>query len=309
MEQHAYHRTRRPLVFALALAAAAAMWATLSGAAVARPTSPAAPSGLPLTAGSTYLALGDSVTFGYEESTVVPAPNYRNAGGFAGYPEMLGRELRLRIVNASCPGETSSSFIHVSAQSNGCENSPGNPSVGYRRAYPLHARYRGSQLSFALRYLRSHPGVRLVSLMIGANDLFVCQETTADGCASHAEQQAALGVIERNVRTILATIRHKAGYTGQLAIVNYYSLNYASPIASAESAELNRAQDTAARPYHVVIANAYRTFAVASAHSGNDTCTAGLLTQLGAPGTCGVHPSSAGQTLLAATLEGAIRVG
>jgi hypothetical protein len=32
--------------------------------------------GAPVVPGSRYLALGDSVTFGYEESTVVPAPNY-----------------------------------------------------------------------------------------------------------------------------------------------------------------------------------------------------------------------------------------
>ena len=118
-----------------------------------------------------------------------------------------------------------------------------------------------------------------------------------------------LHVIAKNVRTILSTIRTKAGYTGQLAIVNYYSLDYASPIANAESNELNRTDDAAAKPFHVVIANAYRTFARASVHSGNNSCTAGLLTQLGAPGTCGVHPSYAGQALLAQTLEGAITTG
>jgi hypothetical protein len=44
-------------------------------------------------------------------------------------------------------------------------------------------------------------------------------------------------------------------------------------------------------------------------HSGNDTCTAGLLTQLGNPMTCGVHPSVAGQTLLASTVANAIKIG
>jgi lysophospholipase L1-like esterase len=306
MDQVASRRIRCALIGATALVCSALLWATTSETAVARAIAPNGHGAPPVTTGSGYLALGDSVTFGYEEPTIVPAPDYHDASSFLGYPEMLGTEMHLRVANAACPGETSSSLIHASAQSNGCENVPGASGVSYRKEFPLHVRYAGSQLAYAVRYLKAHPGVRLVSLMIGANDLFLCQETTADGCARSAEQQRVLRVIAKNVRTILSTIRTKAGYTGQLAIVNYYSLDYASPIANAESNELNRTDDTAAKPFRVVIANAYRTFARASAHSGDNSCTAGLLTQLGSPGTCGVHPSYAGQALLAQTLEGAI---
>jgi hypothetical protein len=35
---------------------------------------------------------------------------------------------------------------------------------------------------------------------------------------------------------------------------------------------------------------------------GGSTCGAGLLTQLGMPGNCGIHPSYAGQALLAEAL-------
>jgi lysophospholipase L1-like esterase len=146
------------------------------------------------------------------------------------------------------------------------ERIDGGSGVSYRKQFPFHVRYSGSQLAFAIAYLKAHPGVRLVSLMIGANDLFVCQETTADGCASSTEPRV-LHVIAKNVRTILSGIRTKAGYTGQLAIVNYYSLDCASPIANAESNELNRTDDAAAKPFDVVVANAYRTFARASVHS------------------------------------------
>jgi lysophospholipase L1-like esterase len=309
MDQLASRRTRCALIGATALMCAAVLWALMAATAMAKPAASKRHGALPVVAGSGYLALGDSVTFGYQESTVVPAPVYHDAASFLGYPEMLGAGLHLQVANAACPGETSSSLIHASAQSNGCENVPGGSGVSYRKQFPLHVRYSGSQLAYAVAYLKAHPGVRLVSLMIGANDLFVCQETTADGCASTAEQQRALHVIAKNVRTILSTIRTKADYTGQLAIVNYYSLDYASPIANGESNELNRTDDAAAKPFHVVIADAYRTFARASAHSDNDSCTAGLLTQLGSPGTCGVHPSYAGQALLAQTLEQAITTG
>src|SRR5437660_52532 len=44
----------------------------------------------PVVPGSRYLAIGDSVTFGYMESNVVPAPNYHNASNFLGHPEQFG---------------------------------------------------------------------------------------------------------------------------------------------------------------------------------------------------------------------------
>ncbi|MFL5824626.1 MAG: SGNH/GDSL hydrolase family protein [Solirubrobacteraceae bacterium] len=253
------------------------------------------------------MALGDSVTFGYQEGQVVPKPDYQKASSFLGYPEQLGTELNLRVANASCPGETSSSLINPSAPSNGCENSPGVPHGGYRTAFPLHVHYKGSQLAYALHYLKRHPQVRLVSLMIGANDLFRCQSTTSDGCTSKSEQQAVLGTITRNVKHILSSIRHKAHYSGQLLILNYYSLNYASSFINGTVRALNSTVDGAAKPFGVRIANGFGEFKAASLHSGSNPCTAGLLTQVGG-GKCGVHPSYAGQALLAQAVEKAIRL-
>jgi lysophospholipase L1-like esterase len=260
-----------------------------------------------VTPGSDYLALGDSVTFGYEESSVVPAPNYLDAASLIGYPAMLGSELHLNVANASCPGETSASLVDANAISNGCENTLGQP-TGYRTAFPLHVNYTGSQLAFAVSYLRSHPRTRLVSLMIGANDAFVCDETTADQCTSPSELQALLTSIEKNVTTTLSTIRHQAHYRGQIVIVNYYSLDNASAADNAQTAFLNTAMDTAAKPFGVEIADGFGEWQAASVHSAGDPCTAGLLTQLSGGG-CGIHPSFAGQALLAQSVEDAIAVG
>lgn len=280
--------------------------ALASGSAVAKSlvkaTLTAASRSLPVVPGSQYLALGDSVTFGYMESTVVPAPDYHNAASFHGYPEQLGAELHLSVANAACSGETSSSLINPAAPSNGCENNPAHTDQNYRTDFPLHVRYKGSQLAFALSYLHSHHDVRLVTLMIGANDFFVCQETTSDGCVSSAERNATASTVTKNIHTILSAIRNKAHYAGQIVIVNYYSLNYSSAAVNAESLLINKVQDAAARPYHVKIADSYAEFQAASIHSGNNTCTAGLLTQLSSGG-CGIHPSYAGQALLAQTVE------
>ncbi len=302
---------RRAALTVVALACAALLWGGLAAIAQARSsaTGTALTASTPVTPGSGYLALGDSVTFGYMEPTVLPTPDYANAASFHGYPEMLGSELGLKVENLACPGETSGSLVSASTQSNGCETTPTGTGVAYRKAYPLHAKYSGTQLAYAVRYLKAHSGVRLVSLMIGANDLFLCEDETSDGCASSTEQAPVLAGITRNVHKILTAIRTQAHYNGQLVIVDYYSLDYASALVNNDSEILNRAQTAGAKGFKVRFANAYTTFATASAHSGNDTCTAGLLTQLGGVATsCGVHPSYAGQALLASTVENAITI-
>lgn len=283
----------------------AAVFAGAGGPALAKKPVPIKPSitpRTPISRGSTYLALGDSVTFGYEEANVVPAPNYADAASFLGYPEMIGAALHLKVVNAACPGETSASLVNTSAQSNGCESLSGGATSAYRTLHPLHVSYTGSQLAFAVSYLKKHRDVRLVSLMIGANDGLLCQETTADHCTSLSEQTAVLGQVAKNVHSILVGIRTKANYTGQLAIVNYYSTNYASPTVDLSTQALDKVLDAAARPFHVVIADGYGELGAAAAHSGGNTCTAGLLTQLSSGG-CGIHPSYAGQALLAQAVE------
>jgi lysophospholipase L1-like esterase len=141
--------------------------------------------------------------------------------------------------------------------------------------------------------------------MIGANDLLLCQETTADHCASLTEQATVIGTAEKNIKTILSAIRNKAHYTGQIAFVNYYSPNAAEDSSTAFG---NQALDSAAKPFHVVIADGFGEFATAEAHSNGNPCTAGLLTQL-STGGCGIHPSYAGQSLLAQALEKAIHIG
>lgn len=305
--------TRVRVVAVVSMGVVCALLALTSGPALAQSkhkpkhgaSAPVA-ANLPVIPDSQYLALGDSVTFGYMEPTVVPAPNYANAAAFPGYPEQLGARLRLSVANAACPGETSASLVSASAPSNGCESNPAHLSADNYRIHPLHVKYKGSQLAFALSYLHRHHNVRLITLMIGANDFFLCQETTSDGCAS--EQNATAAKVTKNIHTILSAIRHKAHYTGQLVIVNYYSLNYAVPAVNAESQLLNKVQDTAAKPFNVKIADGYGELQAASAHSGDNTCTAGLLTQL-STGGCGIHPSYAGQALLAQALEKAITIG
>ncbi len=299
---------RRTLTFVVLTACAALGLALVSAPALAKkpakkPTASKITIHTPVTPGSGYLALGDSVPFGYEEQQVVPAPNYADASSFIGYPEDLGAELHLTVANAACPGETSSSLINPSAQSNGCENALGG-GPAYRPMFPLHVKYSGSQLDYAVSYLKTHKNVRLVSLMVGANDLFVCEATTADHCASLVEQAGVIATLSKNDKTILSAIRNKAHYGGQIVLVNYYST---SPALDSITELGNSTVASALKPFHVEIADAFDAFAAASAHSGGDPCKAGLLTQL-STGGCGIHPSYAGAAVLAQAVEEAIHI-
>src|SRR5262249_25579749 len=157
----------------------------------------------------TYLALGDSVAFGYVPPQAVPPPNYQSAHSFAGYPEDVAQALRVGVWNASCPGETTASMLVAGAQSNGCENRLGS-AVGYRTQFPLHVQYQSTQMEYALKYLAVHRHTQLVTINIGANDVFLCQETTTDGCASQAEFQAVLQEIAANLTAIYTQIRDVA---------------------------------------------------------------------------------------------------
>jgi lysophospholipase L1-like esterase len=139
--------------------------------------------------------------------------------------------------------------------------------------------------------------------MVGANDFFLCRSTTSDGCTSAAEQEATLHRIQGNVRRIVARIRKKAHYRGRIVLMRYYSLDYSSAILSSISRAMNRAAYEGAKPYRVSVADGFGEWRAASEHSGRNPCTAGLLAQLGEPGKCDVHPSFAGQALLAQALE------
>jgi lysophospholipase L1-like esterase len=238
---------------------------------------------------------------------VVPAPDYNNQASFLGYPEHLARDLHLKLANAACPGETSASLINFRAQSNTCENALGGAGH-YRFTHPLHVKYNGSQLAYGVSYLRRHHDVRLVSLMIGANDFFLCEKTTSDGCLTAKSQQPLWAKIGRNVHTILSAIRGRAHYRGQIVVVNYYSSDYSSAFVSGILHSIDLAQDRAARPFGVKIADGFGEFKAAAAHSGGNSCTAGLLTQLGSADHCGIHPSYAGQALLAASVLKVIRL-
>jgi len=260
-----------------------------------------------------YLALGDSVAFGYRPSQVTTNAQYENADNFAAYPNDVAAAENLVLVNASCPGETTSSMLSATAQSNGCENSydpnaSTNPVPGgYRTLFPLHASYTGSQIAFAEQFLKAHPTTRLITLDIGANDAFICEaDPERDDCTTQSALTEVATQVETNLAQIYQDLRG-TGYTGPIVTLDYYSTDYASTTGTAGTEFLNNAINAASTSVSppVITANGYAAFQAPSAAYGGNTCAAGLLVKL-PNGTCNVHPTLAGHRLLAQAIEQAL---
>src|SRR5215469_14846966 len=64
-----------------------------------------------------YLALGDSITFGFINNAGF---EYVNAANFIGFPTYASLVAHMNVVNAACPGETTGSFISSAGIDNGC---------------------------------------------------------------------------------------------------------------------------------------------------------------------------------------------
>lgn len=241
--------------------------------------------------GGAYLALGDSVPFGYRGGATA---EFSDEDNFIGYPELLGEELGLEVLNASCPGETTASFLDATAQSNGCQNTL-QSDFGYRKAYPVHVQYQGfdqSQMNFAVRTLQENDDVELVTVQIGANDLFVCQQTSPTRCSDPAELQTLAQTVQTNLATILSTLRGEAGYDGQIVVVTYYALNYADALGQATGA-LGSGLAQVAAAHDADVADGYQAFQAPAGAAGGDSIAAGLVL----PND--VHPTEQGQQLLA----------
>ena len=180
----------------------------------------------------TYLALGDSLAFGYQQAKFESLPPEKNPAAFnTGYVDDFERVLRLRdhnlqVINDGCPGETTDSFI-----AGPCK---------YQLAFQLHHPYVGgpssSQLSDALAYLGAHPGtVNPITLDIGANDALGVIEGT---CELNAEciakdAPALFAHIASNLGLILTDLRSAAPQAKivVLGLYNPFGSNLAGSIS------------------------------------------------------------------------------
>ena len=152
-----------------------------------------------------YLALGDSLAFGYQ-----PDINYDDgyANDFYSNLKSYGTN---RMANLSCPGESSTTLIK-----GGCP-------IPLLRKFP----YIGSQLNAALFYLSHYPGqVSPVTLDIGSNDIL--SDINKSTCVINTQKFASdLATLDTNLTQTILPKLHNAlvvngKLTGDLVMMNYY---------------------------------------------------------------------------------------
>jgi hypothetical protein len=277
---------------AFSVLVAIALFTLGSASAKDRARSSAASGGGP----SEYLALGDSVPFGYINQAGF---EYLNPQNFVGYPDWTGIAFALDLANPACPGETTGSFLSAHEPDLGCRL--------YRAHAPLHVDYGSAttQMEYAVNFLQQHPDTALVTLQVGSNDLILLEiACNYDPTCIAQGVQKVYTQVAANLATILGNLR-ATQYTGPIVIVNYYSTDYSDQNVTALIYGLDQAMAASAPAFGAEVADVFSSFEAAAAQAGGKTCVAGLLnakvngqTVL----TCDDHPSQSGHKLIEQTI-------
>ena len=193
---------------------------------------------------ASYLALGDSLAFGYSQAKFEELlPEENPADYHTGYVDDFAHLLRLgnpklQVINDGCPGETTESFIKGP-----CE---------YQLAFPLHHPYVGgptsSQLSDALAYLQANPNTNPITLDIGANDALGVIEHTCEKKVECVikEAPALFEHIAMNLGLILADLRGADPHATIIVLGLYNPFGEKLPGGNALTAQLNEVMDKVA---------------------------------------------------------------
>jgi lysophospholipase L1-like esterase len=193
---------------------------------------------------SYYLALGDSMTYGFQPDKA--NPETPPSAFDTGYVDVFAARLRklspkIQVVNYGCPGETTVTFTR-----GGC------PWLG--EGQKLHDAFRGSQLEAALSVLRAHPGeVSPITLALWGNDVLPLSQ-------KGKRAPAAIASVASRLTTILRRLRAAAPDAEIVAIGAWNpeadQLKQAQPLYSSLDAAIARA--AAASRAHV--ANMFAVF-------------------------------------------------
>lgn len=260
----------------------------------------------------TYLALGDSIAFGFDINQSA-ATETANA---IGYPEAL-RDLlacdygaHRGVANTACPGEATGSLITGlrTYDNDGYQN---------RHAYPLHYEYDHqdtpagagrSQLDHAVEYIAADPDhVKLVTITAGANDVLRYAKPGANWTEAAGALDAVMHRLQPNWETILDALV-RAGYRGPIVGVLYYSTGYrwsdfptmtGIRILNDKIRDAARAAIQRHPALNLKLVESYDIFDEASKPFGNDPCAAGLTMRITGSDACDVHASHLGEEKLA----------
>jgi lysophospholipase L1-like esterase len=296
--------------------------------------------------GKTYLAVGDSLAYGFhralfdeeltkgegtcitfagEEKCITPATfNDSYVNDFGSALELF--RPGLQVINDGCPGETTETLI----------NGPGEPFINLACAHGsgeepfplvwLHHPYseslNGSQLSDALAILKANPDVSPITLDIGSNDItdfleHECGFPTTFAC-TEAQVGTEIAQIAANVSYILTELRNAAP-KAQIVLLGLYNAypSVLQPEGTGDKlvAAFNAAQaNVAAKVHRVRFANPEPLFnpsLITGKPESSDLTTICTFTAMCPGGTFNVasdfHPSKLGSAVLAGVVGLAFR--
>jgi lysophospholipase L1-like esterase len=265
-------------------AALAALAVTVGSAIAASATPPP----LPTPPKNYYLALGDSVAYGFQTSKALAGlpPDAFNTG----YADLFAARLRqlrpqIATVNYSCPGESTTSFVL--------------PCIWKTSGHALHNDYSGSQLDAALGFLAAHRGkVSPITLSLNGNDINDFLRTCPPGDLACIQNGAPVAIAAYRARlTSILTRLRAAAPDAEIIVVGAYDPNigafaFADPLFT----QLNQAQQAAAATVRARFADPFPVFNPQGDDTAETTaiCTLTLLCTEGDG-----HPSDAGYRALA----------
>ncbi len=230
-----------------------------------------------------YLALGDSLAFGYQ-----PDLNW-DEGYVQDYYANLQQHHVSNLTNYGCLGETSVTMI-----AGGCP---------YK--YVLHNYYWEPQLTAALAFLHAHPGqVSPVTLDMGAND--VLPDINITTCTVSARWSSDLATLQHNLNTIIlpqlkAAMTIHGQWTGDLVMMNYYDpFIKACPQDVSYVSQLNSVIASAANGVGAHLVNVFNAYGGTTSMASN-ICTYTWICSIFSD----IHPKTAGYQVIANAIEAA----
>ena len=263
------------------LIAAAALLASPAAAAAARPANFDPPKRY-------YLALGDSIGYGFQTSKALAGlpPQAFNTG----YVDLFSARLRhlrpgITTVNFSCPGESTLSFT--------------TPCTWKASGHGLHDDYPGSQLDAALAFLAAHRGrVSPVTLSLNGNDIDAFLQSCPPGDLACIQDGAPAAIAQYRIRltTILERLR-AAAPDAEIILTGAYDpdigeFSFADPLFTV----LNNAESMAGATVRARLANPFPAFNPQGDEAAETTAICTLTLVCAQHDT---HPSDAGYRALA----------
>jgi len=274
----------------------------------------------PIPGKGTYLAMGDSLAFGYQSARVgacaatgCASPDTQfNTGYVNVFAGLFGASFpAVSTVNLGCPGETSATLINATNTSTGCTTYP----------FPLHSNHPGqTQLEAAVHVLQEQgKNVSPVTLDIGANDVLALKSscTGAGGAINLACVQAgapaAFATIEANIGATLDKLRAEGGKTLEIIVVGLYNPLYvpvyfqsgaaAAAGTDALSNQLNALTAATAANYKAVFVDPMPTFN--PGNGSNPPLELGTLQALTGIFGGDIHPTDTGYAALGQLVDSA----